>query len=270
MTQISFTDRYLAWSRTILTAIVWLSSLAFGLYILGFYIAELLIGDIANWNVTLPDVYEEGERSATAGITLHFVMGALILILGTVQFIPRIRQRLPKLHRVLGRVYVLACLLTAIGGLLFIIMSGTVGGMVMNIAFGLYGVLMLVSAVETARHARAKRLTQHNNWALRLYVLAIGSWLYRMGHGIWGMLTDFKWHNETLTGGFDIFMNFAFYVPSLILVELMIRSKGKASSSALKIITSIVLSFSIIIIAAATYFATLIFWLPSVRTSLGI
>lgn len=276
MTQIAMTqnrnflDHYLAWSRNILTTIVWISSLAFGLYILGFYVAELILGDIANWNVTLPDVYEEGERTATAGISLHFVMGAVILILGTVQFIPWIRHNLPKLHRILGRVYVVASILTAIGGLVFIFMSGTVGGTMMNIAFGLYGVLMLVSGVETARHARARRFEQHNNWALRLYVLGIGSWLYRMFYGIWALLADFVGHNDAFTGPFDIFMNFAFYVPSLILVEMMIRSKGKESSSTLKAATSIALSFCIVIVGAATYFAVLEFWLPSVKNSLGI
>lgn len=60
----------------------------------------------------------------------------------------------PRVHWLLGKVYIGASILTALGGLTFIIVSGTVGGEVMSLGFALYGVLMLVCTVETYRHAR--------------------------------------------------------------------------------------------------------------------
>jgi len=50
----------------------------------------------------------------------------------------------------------------------------------MDVGFILYGFLMIVAAVETIRHAKSKRFERHRVWALRLYLLVIASWLYRM------------------------------------------------------------------------------------------
>nr|WP_230680357.1 DUF2306 domain-containing protein [Pontibacter sp. 172403-2] len=64
--------------------------------------------------------------------------------------------------------------------MLFILVKGTFGGTVMNIGFSLCGLLIFMAVIETYRHAVAGRLERHRAWALRLYALAIGSWLYRM------------------------------------------------------------------------------------------
>jgi len=130
----------------------------------------------------LPGLYQEGSTS-TKGIGLHFAVGGIILVLGSIQLIEAIRVRYSAFHRWVGRVYVLCSLLAAVGGLAFIFIKGTIGGTVMNMGFALYGLLMLVCSVETFRHARAGRMEQHRAWALRLYALAIGSWLYRMDYG---------------------------------------------------------------------------------------
>ena len=58
----------------------------------------------------------------------------------------------------------------------------------MDIGFGLYGALMVLAAIQTFRYARARSLSRHRTWALRLFALAIGSWLYRMDYGFWLLL----------------------------------------------------------------------------------
>lgn len=92
--------------------------------------------------------------------------------------------------------------MAAIGGLVFIIVKGTVGGTVMDIGFSIYGLLMLISAIETYRHAAAGRIEKHRGWALRLYALAIGSWLYRMDYGFWLLLSDGLGHSDDFSGTF--------------------------------------------------------------------
>ena len=91
-----------------------------------------------------------------------------------------VRESVPRLHRWLGRFYVLTALITGLGGLVFIALKGTIGSTPMNVGFSLYGALTVLAAVETIRHARARRFAQHRAWAIRLFALAIGSWLYRM------------------------------------------------------------------------------------------
>src|SRR5215210_143448 len=196
------------WAGIVLVATVWISALLFGLYILAFYAAALYEGNLVRWNKVLPGLYTQGSTTSITGIGLHFAAGGIILVLGSVQLISFVRTRYPSIHRWVGRLYVLSSLLAAIGGLLFIIVKGTIGGLVMNIGFSLYGLLMLISAIETYRHAVAGRIEKHRAWALRLYALAIGSWLYRMDYGFWLLLSDGLGHSDNFTGTFDRVMSF--------------------------------------------------------------
>ena len=61
---------------------------------------------------------------------------------------------------------------------------------------------------------------------LRLYALAIGSWLYRMDYGFWVQITDGMGHTDTFRGPFDYVMDFAFYLPNLVVAELYLRRKS--------------------------------------------
>src|SRR5262245_7142285 len=141
--------RALQWATRVLTATAWISAALFGLYILSFYAAALLDGNMAKWNDGLPRLYESHTPTATAGIGMHFAAGGIILALGCVQFVEWIRSRYPAAHRWIGRIYVTAAFLAGIGGLTFIAAKGTIGGTTMNVGFGIYGVLTAVAAVQT-------------------------------------------------------------------------------------------------------------------------
>jgi hypothetical protein len=171
------------WAAVALVTTAFTSAILFGLYILAFYAAALVDGTPAKWNDVLPGLYTANAPGATAGIAVHFAAGGIILVLGGVQFISAIRRHYPLVHRWSGRVYVAAAVLAGAGGLTFIALAGTIGGAIMDVGFGLYGVLMLVAAVPTYMHARARRIDAHRVWALRLFALAIGSWLYRIEYG---------------------------------------------------------------------------------------
>lgn len=276
MTELSYSDQQsrhdtlLRWSGIALVATVWLSALLFGLYILAFYVAALTEGDLSRWNNGLPGLYEEGKPAATLGIGLHFMAGGIILILGSIQLIKGVRDAYPTLHRWIGRLYVIASILTAVGGLTFIAVNGTIGGTVMDIGFGLYGILMLLSAVETFRHAKAGRIEQHNAWAWRLYALAIGSWLYRMDYGFWFILADGVGHTSGFQGWFDQIMAFFFYIPNLLIVELLIRGRNMRSSSMMKMLTSIVLILVTGFLLIGTYYFTVYQWGPAILNMAGI
>src|ERR1700743_1008296 len=50
-------------------------------------------------------------------LVVHAGLAATALITGPWQFIPRLRARWPRVHRVLGRGYVFSCLVGGAGGL---------------------------------------------------------------------------------------------------------------------------------------------------------
>ena len=257
-------NQAIRWSGLLLITTVWSSAALFGLYILAFYASALYQGQMSRWNQLLPRLYEPGTTAATAGIGLHFAAGGLILILGSIQLLDIVRVRFLAVHRWIGRVYIVACLLAALGGLAFIMAKGTIGGLVMNIGFGLYGVLMGVSAVQTYRYAVRGNLASHRLWALRLYALAIGSWLYRMDYGFWLLLTDGLGHNHTFSGPFDYVMAFFFYIPNLLVVDLYVRAGSYQASPLLRLSASLVLLLATGFLLLGTYYFTLYYWGPAI------
>jgi Predicted membrane protein (DUF2306) len=226
---VPITDTAFRWSSKALVCTVWISATLFGLYIVAFYVGALADGQLARWNQNLPGLYAPHSPAATSGLGLHFLAGRVILILGCIQLIGSVRTRWPALHRWLGRVYLSAALLAGLGGLTFILVVGTIGGPIMNVDFGLYGVLMVLTAVQTYRYARARSLQRHRAWALRLFTLAIGSWLFRMDYGFWLLLSGGWGSTDDFRGPFDHVMAFFFYPPNLLIVEAFIRSKHAAS-----------------------------------------
>jgi hypothetical protein len=258
----------LRWASRALVAVVWISAIFFGLYILAFYAGAVADGVPQRWNDALPRLYEAQERVATLGIGVHFATGTILLLLGPIQLISAVRARVPRLHRWCGRVYVATALITGLGGLAFIAMKGTIGGTPMNIGFSIYGALTVVAAVEAFRHARARRFEQHRAWAIRLFALAIGSWLYRMDYGIWRMLAHGAGHTKTFDGWFDVVMAFFFYVPNLLVAEAFIRWRQLRAGAAAKLGATLVLTAATVLLAVGTYYFTLYHWGPSIMARL--
>lgn len=162
----------------------------------------------------------------------HMVLGAAAMVLAPLQLSARLRARFPGLHRGTGRTVVLFAMAVAIGGLVYIAVRGTIAGPLMDLGFALYGILMLIAAIQALRFARRGQYRRHQAWALRLFVLVMGSLLFRLHYAIWYLLTDGLWSNDELTGPFDQIQYFAFYLPYLVMLEVWIRRRAKTSVAA--------------------------------------
>jgi hypothetical protein len=265
--------RLLGWSGTTLAAIAWLSAALFGAYIVIFYAGAIAVGTPAQWNANLPGLFDPRAPMGTAGIAAHFAAGGIILLLGPLQLISRVRTAAPAVHRWAGRLYVLAAFTAGIGGLLFIAANGTIGGVAMSLGFGGYGALMVVASAQTWRHARARRLpgrlAAHRAWAIRLFALAVGSWLYRMDYGFWFLFTGGVGHTPDYRGWFDLIMDGAFYVPNFLIAESFVRARAAPSRPAVQLIAAASFTGVAAFIALATYQFARIYWLPGIALRLG-
>ncbi|WP_052249660.1 DUF2306 domain-containing protein [Tateyamaria sp. ANG-S1] len=178
-----------------------------------------------------------GPQPSLMALFAHMVTGAFVTVLSVVQLAGPIRRRWPRAHRVSGRVLAVTALITGIGGLVYIALSGTVGGIPMSIAFALYGVLMIIAAIQTPRLAMAGDYERHRRWGLRLIVLGLGSWLYRLHYGLWYGTTCSL--SDTLcglaaepdfSGLFDQINLFAFYLPYLLVLEWWLRRERQGDA----------------------------------------
>lgn len=171
-----------------------------------------------------------GPHFSLLALFAHMVSGALVTVLSVVQLAGPIRHGWPRVHRISGRVLAVTAFCTGIGGLTYIALSGTVGGPLMSVGFGLYGILMIIAAIQTSRLAMQGNYQRHRRWGLRLIVLGLGSWLYRLHYGLWygttctisericGLAAE-----PDFSGRFDQIQVFAFYVPYLFVLEWWLR-----------------------------------------------
>jgi hypothetical protein len=253
----------------LLVAASWVSGALFGAYILIFFGGTALNGEASRWNESLDGLHVAERLWGTMTIGTHFLAGGTLLLLGPIQLIASFRRAHPHLHRWLGRLYVLSAALAGAGGLGFIVANGTIGGSLMNAGFGLYGALMILAAERTFTHARARRVEKHRAWAVRLFALTVGSWLYRMEYGLWFLTVGRTGHTSEFGGLFDAVMMFFFYLPNLAVAELFIRTRrGLAGQIATASAAAALLVVSAFVILA-TWAFTVDYWAPGMVSGLN-
>ncbi len=266
----SLGTKFVKLTAQLLVVIVWISSGLFGLYIVAHYGGSYIRGNLTQWNGLFnPNLYDPEHSRATAGMALHFIAGGIILVLGSIQLIEAIRHRFIHFHRWVGRLYVAACLLTAIGGLIFILLRGTVGGITMDIGFAAYGIAMLVCSIQTIKYAKRNLLNQHRAWAIRLYALAIGSWLYRMYYGFMFFTEILPIEQRDFRAPIDVIMIFFFWIPNLLVAEFFIQSSANRLPTFIQMTGSLFLLLVITFISLATYSITKDAWGPAILQMFG-
>lgn len=263
----------LKWSGILLVAMAWLSAALFGVYIAFFYAGAIAAGTPAQWNANLPGLFAPRAPASTAGIAIHFAAGATLLLPGPIQLIGAVRAAAPAFHRWAGRLYALCAAAAGLGGLAFIWSARTIGGVAMDLGFGLYGALIVLAAAQAWRHARARRLpgrlARHRAWAIRLFALAIGSWLYRMDYGFWTLAAGGAGHTPAYSGWFDHVMDFAFYLPNLAIAEAFIRARAAPGRPAVQLAAAGLLALAAAFLALATWKFAMVYWLPGIALRLA-
>lgn len=105
-------------------------------------------------------------------VMIHIIPGLLFLLLGATQFMPRLRQRRPRLHRWAGRVAVGSGLVV---GTTALVMSPqmAIGGANEMAATMFFGVIFLFCLVKGFLSIRARRVVQHREWMIRAFAIAL-------------------------------------------------------------------------------------------------
>jgi hypothetical protein len=117
---------------------------------------------------------------------LHIGGAMLALGLGPFQFVSRIRTRWPRVHRVMGRLYLLGCLAGGIGGLL--LAPTAHGGMVASLGFAGLAICWLVTGAVALRMILLGRVPDHRRWMIRSFALTFAAVTLRLMLGVYGGL----------------------------------------------------------------------------------
>ena len=113
-----------------------------------------------------------------AAAVLHLAGAAIALAVGPFQLNTGLRTRFIKVHRWMGRSYVVSVLL---GGLAaFALATMAQMGLPAQVGFGLLAVLWLTSTAMAYRQIRARNQAAHRRWMTRSYALTFAAVMLRI------------------------------------------------------------------------------------------
>lgn len=147
-------------------------------------------------------------------LDVHVAGAATALLIGPLQFLPRLRARYRQVHRWVGRTYVVACLGGAVGGLF--LAFGTTAGPIATAGFGSLAVVWFFVNVQGWRRAMDRRFDEHRAWMIRSFALTFAAVTLRLYVPL-AMALGFPFLDAYRA------ISFLAWVPNLILAELYIR-----------------------------------------------
>ncbi|GGF58046.1 DUF2306 domain-containing protein [Alteromonas lipolytica] len=237
----------------------------FALYIFKQFALPLINGSIDESMYTyMIRGYINGDTFNNALLLLHVVPVILINLAAFIQFLPGVRQRLPKLHRLNGRVYFTVGLMGAFGGLYMTWITGSRLSVTGALGVTLNGVLIIVAVYYAWKYARARQFAQHRRFAVHAFILINGVWTFRLYLMSWFMINQGPMgNNATLNGPADIILSFASYLLPMAVAELVMRAE-KSRHSRTVITASLTVVAMFLLTVAGTFAATIMMWGPRI------
>ena len=159
-----------------------------------------------------------------AMLMVHIVASMLAILLGPFQFLPKLRKgRLLKLHRWLGRAYLLSVLFGGLSGLYMA--QFAYGGPITELGFTALAIGWLYSGYMAYKQIRHKDIEGHRQWMIRNYALTFAGTMLRL------------WV-PTFVGAVGIDFLIAYraiawlcWVPNLLVAEWIIRRSRRSQRS---------------------------------------
>lgn len=262
-------------SRTWLsrTAAAWFAvgiagQLAFAFSVAVFYGLSAGRGHWQSWNRFMTHGYMPDQSVGNGAVALHLSAATLLVVSGALQLVPQLRNRAPTLHRVNGRLYLTCAVLASLAGLFMLWNRGAVGDVWQHAASTLNAVLVLAFAGMTLRSALARDIARHRRWALRLYVVVLGVWFFRIALALWlGVFGGpLGFDPATFAGPALTTIAFAAFLLPLAIVEMYWRATDQPSDGR-RFAAAAVLALATIATGLGATGAGLGTWLPAVRAA---
>lgn len=149
----------------------------------------------------------------TSLLWVHAICAIPPLLIGSIAFSKKHRNKHPKFHRKIGTVYCLGIWISALTGI--ILASANNAGMAAKFGFGTLGVAWYLTTYFAYKTARAKDFVSHRRWMIRSYALTLAVVSVR------GMFWFPPESIDTLT--WRAIVSWLCWVPNIILGETYVR-----------------------------------------------
>ncbi len=175
-----------------------------------------------------PDNFFPQQRAVyvahLAFLMTHIIASMLAILIGPFQFLPGLRKgRLLKVHRWLGRTYLLSILFGGLSGLYMAQFAH--GGIVSELGFGVLACLWLYTGFMAYRQIRHKDLEGHRQWMIRNYALTFAGVMLRL----WVPVTTAL--GAEFTAAYTV-IAWMCWIPNLLVAQWIINRTNRGQFSA--------------------------------------
>ena len=188
-------------------------------------VTSLLIGAyavllVASGFAVLPEEVAGNRFPSALGLRIHIIASGIALITGPFQFLRPLRHRFPVVHRTLGRIYVVACLIGGLAGGLIALFSTS--GLVAGFGFLSLAIAWLFCTSRAWLAVRRHDYLTHQRWMTRSFSLAFAAVMLRIYIPL-SQIAGFDYDDSYRV------IAWLCWVPNLIAAQLLVRSaRGQA------------------------------------------
>lgn len=194
----------------------WWAVLAFLAVPIALYAASFLIFR----ERMFPSPLKESFLARPWGIYSHVLIGSIALLIGPFQFNRALLLRRRRVHRVLGKIYVIGALLTGVVGLYMAWYA--FGGLITQTGFAGLGISLLFTTTKAFTSIKAGDVAAHRRWMIRSFAMLFAAVTLRIELPI--LIGIF--------GGFEPayrVVSWLCWVPNLLVAEALVyRSPDRA------------------------------------------
>ena len=164
------------------------------------------------------------NRFRTWWLAMHAMFASTALLVGAVQFSAALRERRPGIHKSIGRIYVVSCLLGGVAG--FLLALGSSAGAGASIGFGGLAIAWIATNVLGWRSALTRRLAAHRRWMIRSWALTLSAVTLR----IYLPIAEVSHMPEEASYAA---ISFLCWIPNLMVAELVLRRERRITPASM-------------------------------------
>ena len=145
----------------------------------------------------------------------HIYFGGISLLVGWSQFSKRIRGKRLKLHRLLGKIYVVSVLISAIAGFYVALFAN--GGIVSQLGFSFLAIGWFYTTLKAYTTIKKKDVESHRKWMIRSYAFTLAAVTLRLWLPTLPAILSIPFEEAY------VIISWLCWVPNIIIAEIYIR-----------------------------------------------
>ena len=182
---------------------------------IGLYPLAYLLFDMSNGLLAFKAAELKESLTWSIAFYVHISFGGISLISGFSQFSEKLRINKIKIHKLLGKIYMLSVFLSGTSAM-FIAINAT-GGTISEMGFRSLAILWLFTTVMALNSVREQKIKAHQEWMIRSYALTFAAVTLRL----WLPIVPAVLHLDFVRA--YVIISWLCWVPIIIIAELIIQ-----------------------------------------------